>query len=320
MCARIGFQQGCSVIDAVGMNRRSFLKRCLLSAAAAGVIGYPLFVERYRFQVNRYDVPVAGLPPKFEGFTVVHLTDLHYGPLMPLAVVRHLIRRANAIEKDMIVCTGDYVHEHNRTKQIDRVWPELVKLQAPHGVYSVLGNHDHWADTRKSLDWLRTSGQDVRHRAVPINRGSARIWIGGAGDFWEDAPGIDQAFRTVPPGETKILLAHNPDTVDTAYHTRIQLVISGHTHGGQVVVPFWGPPILPVLNKKYSSGLIHTQKTTLFISRGLGWAIVPVRLNCLPELAVIRLVRQQRGVDAGISPRVLQRASLPAGQTKSGRS
>jgi len=75
-----------------------------------------------------------------------------------------------------------------------------------------------------------------------------------------------------------------------------------------------------VLNKKYSSGLIHTQKTTLFISRGLGWAIVPVRLNCLPELAVIRLVRQQRGVDAGISPRVLQRASLPAGQTKSGRS
>jgi predicted MPP superfamily phosphohydrolase len=271
------------------MNRRSFLKRWLRLILVAGVVGYPLFIERYRFQINRYDIPVAGLPPVFEGFTIVQLTDLHYGPLMPLALVRHLIHQANALEKDIIVCTGDYVNEHDRAKQIDRVWPELIKLEAADGVYSVLGNHDHWADARKSIDWLRRSGQDVRHRAVAINRGAARIWIGGAGDFWEDEPGIDRAFRTVPPQEFKILLAHNPDTIDTVYTTRVDLVIAGHTHGGQVRVPFWGPPVLPVINKRYASGIIHARHTTLFISRGLGWAIVPVRLNCLPEIAVLRL-------------------------------
>jgi predicted MPP superfamily phosphohydrolase len=272
------------------MNRRIFLKRCAIAAVAAGSFGYPLLIERYRFQVNRYDIPVTGLPAEFRGFTIVHLSDLHYGPLMPLAVIRYLVRQANALEKDVIVCTGDYVHGHNRTGQIERVWPVLNQLRSTGGVFSVLGNHDHWADARKSLDWLRRSGQDVRHRAVPISRGSARIWIGGAGDLWEDDPGIDRAFRSAPPGEAKILLAHNPDTIDTAFDTRVNLVIAGHTHGGQVIVPFWGPPILPVRNKRYASGLIHTEKTKLFISRGLGWAILPVRLNCLPEIAVLRLV------------------------------
>ena len=280
------------------MDRRRFLIRCGMSAAVAAGIGYPLLIERYRFQVNRYEIPIVGLPPEFEGFTVVHLTDLHYGFLMPMAVIRHLIRQANALQKDVIVCTGDYVHEHNRTNQIDKVWPELSQLRARQGVYSVLGNHDHWADSNRSLDCLRRSGQDVRHKAVSITRGLARIWIGGAGDFWEDTPGVDRAFEGVAPEEKKILLAHNPDTVDTAFHTRIDLVISGHTHGGQVVVPFWGPPILPVLNKTYSSGLIQTKKATVFISRGLGWAILPVRLNCLPEIAVLRLVRRQPAADA----------------------
>ena len=302
------------------MDRRSFLKRCAFSAAAAVGIGYPLFIERYRFQVNRYDIPVAGLPPEFEGFTAVHLTDLHYGLLMPMVAVRHLIRQANGLKKDVIVCTGDYVHEHNRTKQIDRVWPELTKLRATDGVFSVLGNHDHWADTARSLDWLRRSGQDVRHKAVPITRGSARLWIGGAGDFWEDKPGIDRAFKGVADGDTKILLAHNPDTVDTAYHTRINLVISGHTHGGQVILPFWGPPILPVLNKRYSSGLIQTEKTAVFISRGLGWAILPVRLNCLPEIAVLRLIRQIPAEKSDALPEAPQRAVTPDRQTKRGRS
>ena len=277
------------------MNRRRFLKRSALAAALATIVGYPLMVERYRFQINHYDIPVAGLAPEFDGFSIVHLTDLHYGFLMPLVIIRHLIRKANGLKKDVIVCTGDYVHEHNRTRQIDTVWPELIRLRATDGVYSVLGNHDHWANSVRSLDWLARSGQDVRHRAVPITRKSQRLWIGGAGDFWEDEPGIDRAFSAVPPGETKILLAHNPDTIDTAFHTRIDLVISGHTHGGQIILPFWGPPILPVINKRYSSGLIRTADTTLFISRGLGWAILPLRLNCLPEIAVLRLTGIREG-------------------------
>ena len=86
------------------------------------------------------------------------------------------------------------------------------------------------------------------------------------------------------------MLSHNPDSVDTGFKTPVSLVLSGHTHGGQIVLPFFGAPVLPVQNKKYSSGLIVTKKTKLFISRGLGWTIYPVRFNCYPEIALLQLV------------------------------
>ena len=93
----------------------------------------------------------------------------------------------------------------------------------------------------------------------------------------------------VPAGEPRIVLAHNPDTADEPWTARVDLMISGHTHGGQVVIPFLGAPILPVRNKAYASGLIETPRTRLFITRGLGWAILPVRFNCAPELALLEL-------------------------------
>ena len=88
------------------------------------------------------------------------------------------------------------------------------------------------------------------------------------------------------------MLAHNPDTVDTNFKTRVDLVISGHTHGGQVNIPFFGPPILPVNNKLYSSGLVKTKKTNLYISKGLGWSIFPIRFNCYPEISILKLQRE----------------------------
>jgi hypothetical protein len=114
--------------------------------------------------------------------------------------------------------------------------------------------------------------------------------IGGTGDLWEDELNIDAVFFNLDPDDCKILLSHNPDAVDTAYQTPLSLVLSGHTHGGQVVIPGWGAPIVPVKNKNYVSGLIQTLKTQLFISKGIGWAMYPVRFNCYPEIAVLHLV------------------------------
>jgi hypothetical protein len=271
------------------MDRRQFLKSASIGAGAVLLASYPFFIERYLFQVNTYEIPVPRLPSAFHGFTIVQITDIHYGFLMPMAAVRHVIARTNRLEKDLVVCTGDYVHERNSNRQIDAVWPELNRLEAPFGVFSVLGNHDHWADTDRSLEWLQRSGQNLRHRATALRKGRHRIWIGGAGDYWEDDLGVDRAFENVPPEECKILLAHNPDTADTFFQTAVDLIIAGHTHGGQVVVPFWGPPILPVSNKRYSSGLIAGSKIRVFISRGIGWTLVPVRFNCRPEIAVLKL-------------------------------
>ncbi len=275
------------------VSRRKFLKLSLSIGAGALIATYPFCIERYIFQVNTYQIPVPNLPPKFDGYTIAQLTDLHYGPLMPQAIVKKIIHKTNTLHKDLIVCTGDYILEENGTKQIDTVWPQLMKLHANDGVFSVLGNHDHWGSTDRSLFWLEKSGQNIRHKAVPIFKGEERIWIGGAGDYDEDKLGIDDAFQHVPDSECKILLSHNPDSADTDYNTRIDLMISGHTHGGQVIIPFVGAPILPVKNKTYSSGFIRTMRTNLYISRGLGWAIIPVRFNCRPEISVLKLVRDR---------------------------
>ena len=104
---------------------------------------------------------------------------------------------------------------------------------------------------------------------------------------------MDELCAGVPEDECRILLAHNPDTADTDYTTRVDLILSGHTHGGQVVLPFVGPPVLPVRNRAYGSGLVRSPRgTPVFISRGIGWAVYPVRFNCLPEIAVLELIPQ----------------------------
>jgi predicted MPP superfamily phosphohydrolase len=272
------------------LNRRSFLKFALYGGALALVGSYPVFIERNIVLFNRYKIPVPDLPYSFHGFTIAHLTDVHLGFLVSESFVAGVVDKVNELKTDAIACTGDYVHERNTTEEIDRVWPILSKLKAKHGVFSVLGNHDHWADTNRSVYWLDRSGQNLRHKCKAIHKGQDRILIGGAGDYWEDELGIDSVFSCSDEKECRLLLSHNPDSIDTQYNTPLSMVLSGHTHGGQVIVPFFGPPVLPVKNKEYTSGLIPTEKTQLFISRGIGWAIYPVRFNCYPEIAVLELI------------------------------
>ena len=272
------------------LSRRKFIKLGMYAGAGALIASYPFCIERYIFQVNSYIIPVPNLPSEFNGFSIVQITDLHYGSLMPISVIEFIINKVNSLPKDMIVCTGDYIHERNSNNQIDTVWPILMRLKAKFGVYSVLGNHDHWGDTDRSLYWLSKSGQDLRHKSVVISRGTSRIWLGGSGDYMEDELGIDKAFQNVPEQDCKILLAHNPDSVDSNYDTNIDLTISGHTHGGQVKIPFFGTHVLPVKNKLYSSGLIRTKDNNIYISRGIGWALLPIRFNCYPEISILKLV------------------------------
>ncbi len=275
------------------MNRRRFLT---LGAAVGGAglltASYPVFIERYLILINRYRITVPRLPAAFEGFTIVHLTDIHFGFLMPLFIIEDVVRRTNSLRKDMVLCTGDFIHERNSRKQIDTVWPSLLKLKAPDGVYSVLGNHDHWADTDRSLCWMERSGHGIRHRARQITRNGKSLWVAGAGDLWEDHLALDTLISSVPEDDCTIIAAHNPDSADADHTKQVDLFVCGHTHGGQVRVPRYGPPVLPVRNKEYTSGLRHSQSgTPVFISRGIGWTIYPVRFNCTPEIAVLELTR-----------------------------
>lgn len=276
----------------MNLNRRAFLKLATCGAAAGLAGTYPVLIERSTVLTTRHRIPVPNLPPSFEGLRIVHLTDIHHGLLVSDDFVRNIVRRANHAGGDLIVCTGDYVHARRSTREIDAVWPLLAELRAPLGVYSVLGNHDHWANTQRSLHWLERTGQHLYHRKVPLARGRERVWLAGAGDLWESHRGLDEELAGVPENDCRIVLAHNPDTADSPSAQRVDLMISGHTHGGQIVFPFIGAPVLPVRNKSYSSGLKKSPSgTPVFISRGIGWAIVPVRMNCFPEIAVLELTR-----------------------------
>jgi predicted MPP superfamily phosphohydrolase len=278
------------------ISRRQFLKMAGSVGALGLAASYPVFIERYIILTNTYRLYVPHLPNAFAGLRLVQLSDLHYGALMPLSIIEDVVRRSNAINADVILCTGDYVHEKRSIRQIDAVWPVLAQLKAPLGTFSVLGNHDHWADTARSQHWLTETGQDLRHKVIPIEKDGQRIWLVGAGDFWEDHRNLDDLLRGVPDSDCRIVLAHNPDTADSGFSERVDLMISGHTHGGQVNIPFLGTPILPVLNKTYSSGLKLSPKgLKVFISKGIGWAYYPVRFNCYPEIVVLELYPEVMG-------------------------
>ncbi len=251
---------------------------------------YPLFIERQLVHVKKYAITLRKLPKAFDGFTVVQLTDVHHGFLVSKSFVKRIIDRVKGIPRDMIVLTGDYVHEQHDNGEIDAVHPELGNLRAPYGVHAVLGNHDHWANRDKTIYWLERNRQSLRHQVKCIERGDAKLWLIGAGDLWEDHKELDEITGDIPMDQCKIVLAHNPDTADTFYENSIDLFLCGHTHGGQVKIPFLGAPILPVKNKAYSSGLCYAKnKTPVFISKGIGWAILPIRFNCYPEISVITL-------------------------------
>ena len=184
--ADCGAGAGCRKERVMKVSRRHFLRVAGSLGVSSLLFGYPVMIERNLVMVNRYRIPVAHLPEGFRGFTLVHLTDIHYGPLVSLHMVRQIVGQANRLKKDAVVCTGDYVHERNKSNQIDRVGPVLSELTARSGVYSVLGNHDHWADPERSQYWLKRSGQDLNHRVHALERGRDRIWLVGAGDLWED--------------------------------------------------------------------------------------------------------------------------------------
>lgn len=267
-----------------------FSRRTLFTfAGGATLLGvYSVFIERYLVQINEYEVPVAHLPPAFEGYRIAHLTDLHLGLLVSRQFVKEVVSTVNDVGADMIACTGDYVHD--TSDEVRAVWPLLSRLHAPDGALAVLGNHDHWADEEESLRLLESSGMSVRHRVRPIVRGDDRLLIFGAGDHYEDTFGEGALPSKLGERDALVVLAHNPDSADFKGKGRVDLMLSGHTHGGQVRVVGWGAPILPVENKLYDQGLKRVEQTSLFISRGIGWAIAPVRFACAPEIAVLTLV------------------------------
>ncbi len=219
------------------------------------------------------------------------------------AHVGRAVALANALQPDLIVLTGDFVWKSAGYAGLCA--GELAALSAPHGVYAVLGNHDVWTDADRVAASLSAAGIAVlrdERRALPV--GDASLWLLGLEDtgylvrpfatfrrYWQSAvEALATLLADLPPAEPRLLLVHNPDFCEMLPPGRIDLALSGHTHGGQIRLPFVGSPILPsCLGQKYACGLVRAPTTWVYVNRGIGLIAPPVRLNCRPEVTLIRL-------------------------------
>lgn len=266
-------------------------RRAAIRALSAGAIGAAVGAtyhgfsnERHQIGVTRATLPVSGLPGAFEGLRVALLTDLHLSPLVDTADIEAAVALTLAERPDLIILGGDYVtwgHEHF----IGPVGELLSPLTAPLGVMAVLGNHD--SDTEVTAALERNGFTVLRDAHTRLERrGDALDFIGVR--YWtrqhSTLAGLIDA-----PGNVNILLAHDPRRLTEAADLNIPLVLSGHTHGGQIVLPGLG-----AWNRGFPTmqGTLERDNSVLFVSRGIGMVYVPMRLNCPPEVALLTLERR----------------------------
>jgi len=262
-------------------------------------------IEPRWLQVRRVTLPVAGLPPELDGVTILQLSDLHRGPQVSAADVRRVVRLAARYPADLILLTGDYVT--GDAQLADEVARELASLTAPYGLYAVTGNHDAWTDADRVAAALEAQGIRVlRDEAVVVEvRGVSLALVGLDDTGWVESlacPEPPSAWQTsldtlatltadLPEGAPRLLLLHNPDLAQWIPAGQVQAVLSGHTHGGQIRLPFLGTPVLPSCHgARYAAGLAWTPAgIPVYISRGTGTAILPLRLGVRPEITLLQL-------------------------------
>jgi predicted MPP superfamily phosphohydrolase len=279
------------------MNRREFLKRSAFALAASGAATgiYAWRIEPHWLEIVRRPMAISGLPPDLEGRTLALITDIHIGIRVDDDYVRRAFERARALAPDFVAYVGDFV-SWDGADTLDKLKMHLP--EAPRGRIATvgsLGNHEYGADWRhpeRALEITRI----LLDAGVHVLRNDSTIVAGlqfvGLDDLWGRQFDAERAFRSADPRVATVALSHNPDTVDLPEWGGFQgWILAGHTHGGQVKPPFLPPPILPVANRRYTSGEIDLVRgRKLYISRGVGH-LTRVRFNVRPEITLFHLGR-----------------------------
>jgi len=281
-------------IGKLKLSRRDFLKMTAVGTAAL-TAGSSLLMglknEAGKPVLDFIEVPIKGLHPSVEGFKVIHITDIHLSLLTHIDVVEKAVALANSVNPDVALLTGDFIWK-NSAAMFDLA-PVLTQINARHGVFASLGNHELWANEtivkqamlEARLPLLENQGVDL-----PVGKGS--VYIAGLDDAWSGEPDLDASLAKNHNNAPVILMCHEPDVADRYARTnKIALQLSGHSHAGQVRLPLYGPVALPYLGRKYEMGLYRIEDMWLYTNRGLGVISVPLRYNCPPEVTVITLVR-----------------------------
>lgn len=272
------------------ISRRAFLKGGALLGAALTIDGFAL--EPRELRLEEVLVRVCGLGPEFNGFTICQVTDIHHSAFVSLDYLKRVVEKANSLKPDLTVLTGDYVDDGK--EYVAPAINALSGLKARRGLLAILGNHDHYVGKSHSAGVINSHGIPLLENSHRVfESGKSALCVAGVKDYLEDFPDAKEALTGVDKEMPRILLAHHPDYAEgLPRDERVDLVISGHTHGGQVRLPFSYAPVVPSsYGQKYSGGLVRLagRDTRVYVSRGVGVVGIPVRLNCPPELTLIRL-------------------------------
>ncbi len=272
----------------VGVLSPLSTSQALLIALALSLVG-SFRALRPRARVVKKHLPLPGLPKAFDGLKIVQLSDVHVGPFTPATLVRKWVARANALEPDLIVVTGDLIT--TGSEYIEAMAATLGQLKAPCGVFACLGNHDYYGTGGAVGPALKRHGISVlSNGGVTLKRPGGSLYLAGVDDSRSGREDLARALRDRPAGVPTVLLAHDPNLFHKARAAKVELTLSGHTHGGQLAVPWMVRKFnLARFETKFTSGLYRHHQSLLYVSHGLGTSGPPIRLGARPEFALLTL-------------------------------
>ena len=273
------------------------VKLGLLAVAAFAVaapLGWGFLIEPASLRNEDYEVAIPGWPAGCDGLRIAVLADLHVGsPWNGKGKLDRVIALTEQAHPDLILLAGDFVIHGVRGGTFtppEQIAASLRRLSAPRGVWAVLGNHDWWFDAPRVRAALESNGIPVlEDAATRIHTNTCGFWLAGIGDYWEGKHDVEGVLAQVTDTAPILAFTHNPDVFPDV-PARVNLTIAGHTHGGQVYLPFIGRPVVPSrYGQRYAIGHIVEQGRHLFVSSGIGTSIVPVRFLVPPEVSVLTL-------------------------------
>ena len=264
----------------------------------AAIAADSTLIEPNRPRLVRKEIRLRRWPSRLNGFTIALLSDFHYDPYFSVHPIRSSVEIVSRLRPDLVALTGDFVSASWLGSAVrggadaEPCAELLAKLRAPHGVWAVLGNHDAAAGADRVTEALNAvSIPTLSNQSVAIERDGAHFWLGGVEDVLHGSPDLEGTLRGIPSEEAIVLMVHEPDYADYVAEYPVDLQLSGHTHGGQVRIPFLPPLYLPPLAEKYISGLFQIRALTLYTTPGIGTVDLPVRWNCPAEVTFITLTR-----------------------------
>ena len=266
-------------------NGRTTPLRTIASGLAQ--IARTALAEPYQLAVERHAVGLKRLPRALDGLRIVHLSDIHHSPFTGREQVLRAVEVANSLQPDIIALTGDYV-SHER-EYVEPCAEMLGKLRARRGVYACLGNHDNWVDADLVTDLFTLAGIRVlNNEGLRFEDRGASFWLAGVQDTMVGLEDLPLALAGSSADEMKLVLAHNPVILRRAARAGVDLVLSGHTHGGQVT---WRSERSASgrVRRRILRGLGRRGETQIYVTRGLGTVVLPVRYGCLPEVSLLTL-------------------------------